>query len=188
MKSGGLAAVPNPSEVFLAGRPSREPGSAVVASMDGTRPIMCEVQALAAPISFGAPRRTAHGVDHNRVSLIAAVMERKIGMHLVTQDIFVNLVGGMTIEEPAVDLALAVALASSVKNRPVADGTAVAGEVGLAGEVRAITGADARIHEAERTGFGRFMLPKSNLRSLERKHKIEVVGVSTIGEAVEAAI
>jgi DNA repair protein RadA/Sms len=188
MKSGGLVAVSNPSEVFLSGRPAREPGSVVVASMDGTRPIMCELQALAAPISFGAPRRTAHGVDHNRVSLIAAVIERKTGMHLVAQDIFINLVGGMSIEEPAVDLALAIALASSVKNRPVSDGTAVAGEVGLAGEVRAITGADARLHEAERTGFTRFILPKANLRTLERKHKIDIIGVSSINEAVEAAI
>ena len=186
MKSGGLAAVPNPSELFLAGRPSREPGSIVVASMDGTRPIFCELQALATPVSFGAPRRTAHGVDHTRVSLIAAVMERKIGMHLVTQDIFVNLVGGMSIQEPAVDLPLALALASSVKNVPVPEGTAVAGEVGLAGEVRAITGAEARLAEAARIGFTRLVCPKANLRHLPHKGKVEVVGVASLAEAIDA--
>jgi DNA repair protein RadA/Sms len=185
MKTGGLVPVPNPSEIFLSGRPVREPGSVVVASMDGTRPIMCELQALAVPVSFGAPRRTAHGVDHNRVSLIAAVLERKTGLHLVTQDIFVNLVGGMSIVEPAVDLALAVALCSSVRNRPAPEGTAVAGEVGLAGEVRAITGADARLHEAARTGFARFVLPKANLKNLERKHRLEVVGVSSVAEIAD---
>ncbi|MFA6033740.1 MAG: DNA repair protein RadA [Myxococcota bacterium] len=186
MKSGGLAPVPNPSEVFLAGRPVREPGSVVVASMDGTRVIMCELQALAVPVTFGAPRRTAHGVDHNRVSLIAAVIERKTGLHLVAQDIFVNLVGGMSIEEPAVDLPLAMALCSSVRNRAIPEDTAIAGEVGLTGEVRAITGADSRIMEAQRTGFSRFVLPKSNLKSLEGKSKIDVVGVSSLLEAMEA--
>jgi len=186
MKTGGLSAVTNPSELFLAGRPAREPGSVVVASMDGTRPILCELQALATPVSFGVPRRTAHGVDHTRVSLIAAVLERKIGMHLVTQDIFVNLVGGMSIQEPAVDLPLAVALASSVKNMPVAEGTAVAGEVGLAGEVRAITGADARASEAARIGFQRFVLPKANVRHLSQKHKVQIVGVASLHEAIEA--
>ena len=185
MKTAGLAVVPNPSEIFLAGRPSREPGSVVVASMDGTRPIFCELQALATPVSFGAPRRTAHGVDHTRVSLIAAVMERKTGMHLVTQDIFVNLVGGMSIQEPAVDLPLALALASSVKNMPVPEGTAVAGEVGLAGEVRAITGAEARLAEAARIGFTRFVVPKANVKHLPHKGKVEVVGVATLGEALD---
>ena len=186
MKAGGLAAVPNPSELFLAGRPSQEPGSIVVASMDGTRPIFCELQALATPVSFGAPRRTAHGVDHTRVSLIAAVMERKIGMHLVTQDIFVNLVGGMSIQEPAVDLPLAIALASSVKNMPIAEGTAVAGEVGLAGEVRAITGAEARLAEAARIGFTRLVCPKANVKSLPHRGTVEVVGVASLAEALEA--
>lgn len=185
MKSGGLVPVPNPSEIFLSGRPAREPGSVVVASMDGTRPILCELQALAAPVSFGAPRRTAHGMDHNRVSLIAAVMERKTGLHLVTQDIFVNLVGGMSVQEPAVDLALAVALASSVKNVPVPEGTAVAGEVGLAGEVRAITGADARLQEAARIGFKRFFMPRANVKSLEQKHKVEAIGVASLSEALD---
>jgi len=188
MKTEGLSPVLNPSEVFLSGRPEAEPGSVVVASMDGTRPIMCELQSLTSPAAFGAPRRTAHGVDHNRVALIAAVLERKTGLHFSSQDIFVNLAGGMSIMEPAVDLALAISLVSSVKNRPVQEGVVVAGEVGLAGEVRAITGTGARLKEAQRTGFKRFILPKANIKGLEPVRGIEAIGVSTIAEAIESAI
>jgi DNA repair protein RadA/Sms len=186
MKERGLAEVANPSAVFLSERPASAPGSVVTASMEGTRPILVEIQSLASGTSFGTPRRTILGLDPNRVALLAAVMEKKIGMHLMGYDIFMNVAGGVKVIEPAVDLAIVAAIASSFLDKPVAARTVIMGEVGLTGEVRAIGQADARIAEAAKMGFTRCILPQGNLKRLAPAADVEAVGVETVTEAVEA--
>ncbi|MFO7709075.1 MAG: DNA repair protein RadA [Desulfobacterales bacterium] len=186
MKERGLAEVANPSAVFLSERPASAPGSVVTASMEGTRPILVEIQSLASGTSFGTPRRTILGLDPNRVALLAAVMEKKIGMHLMGYDIFMNVAGGVKVVEPAVDLAVVAAIASSFLDKPVAERTIIMGEVGLTGEVRAIGQADARIAEAAKMGFTRCILPRGNLKRLAPAAGAGAVGVETVGEAVEA--
>jgi DNA repair protein RadA/Sms len=186
MKERGLAEVANPSAVFLSERPASAPGSVVTASMEGTRPILVEIQSLASGTSFGTPRRTILGLDPNRVALLAAVMEKKIGMHLMGYDIFMNVAGGVKVIEPAVDLAIVAAIASSFLDKPVAARTVIMGEVGLTGEVRAIGQADARIAEAAKMGFTRCILPHGNLKRLAPAADVEAVGIETVTEAVEA--
>jgi DNA repair protein RadA/Sms len=186
MKDGGLEEVANPSAVFLSERPASAPGSVVAASMEGTRPILVELQALTSGTSFGTPRRTILGLDTNRVALLAAVMEKKVGMHLVGHDIFMNVAGGVKVVEPAVDLAIVAAIASSFLDKAVAGRTVVVGEVGLTGEVRAIGQAEQRILEARKMGFDRCLLPHGNLRRLPRVEGIGITGVRSVDEAVEA--
>jgi DNA repair protein RadA/Sms len=186
MKGHGLEEVANPSAVFLSGRPASAAGSVVAASMEGTRPILVELQALTSGTNFGTPRRTILGLDPNRVALLAAVMEKKIGMHLMGYDIFMNVAGGVRVIEPAVDLAIVAAIASSFLDKPVPDRTVVMGEVGLTGEVRAIGQADTRIYESANMGFNRCIVPQSNLKRLPAMEGVEIAGVSTVSEAVES--
>jgi len=185
MKSGGLAEVANPSAVFLSERPAGAAGSVVTASMEGTRPILVELQALASATNFGTPRRTILGLDANRVALLAAVMEKNLGMHLMGYDIFMNVAGGVKVVEPAVDLAIVAAVASSFLDKPITEGTLVLGEVGLTGEVRAIGQVDTRISESRKMGFNRCLAPESNLKRLPGIEGIEIVGVRSVTEAVE---
>ena len=185
MKDQGLDEVANPSAVFLSERPANAPGSAVTASMEGTRPILVELQALASSTSFGTPRRTILGLDPNRVALLAAVMEKQLGMHLMGHDIFMNVAGGVRVIEPAVDMAIVSAIASSFLDKPVPDGTIVLGEVGLAGEVRAIGQVEIRLAEVKKMGFKRCLLPDSNLKRILDIDGIEVAGIKTVPEAIE---
>jgi len=185
MKERGLEEVANPSAVFLSERPAGAAGSVVTASMEGTRPILVELQALASATNFGTPRRTILGLDANRVALLAAVMEKKLGMHLMGYDIFMNVAGGVKVIEPAVDLAIVAAVASSFLDKPISEGTMVLGEVGLTGEVRAIGQVDTRISESHKMGFTRCLVPASNLKRLRATEGIEIVGVRTVSEAVE---
>ena len=186
MKDQGLDEVANPSAVFLSERPANAPGSSVTASMEGTRPILVELQALASSTSFGTPRRTILGLDSNRVALLAAVMEKQLGMHLMGHDIFMNVAGGVKVIEPAVDMAIVSAIASSFLDKPLPDGTVVLGEVGLAGEVRAIGQVDIRLAEARKMGFNRCLVPAGNLKRLPDVDGFEVVGIKTLPEAIDA--
>jgi len=185
MKDQGLDEVANPSAVFLSERPANAPGSAVTASMEGTRPILVELQALASGTSFGTPRRTILGLDSNRVALLAAVMEKQLGMHLMGYDIFMNVAGGVKVIEPAVDLAIVSAIASSFLDKPIADGTIVLGEVGLTGEVRAIGQVDSRVAEAGKMGFNRCVVPEGNFKRLRGGDGIKVAGIKSVSEAVD---
>jgi DNA repair protein RadA/Sms len=163
MTGAGLVPVPNPSALFLAERPQATPGSAVLCCLEGSRPMLVEVQALVSTSSYGMARRMAVGLDQHRLTLLLAVLEKRAGLHLVSDDVFVNIAGGMTIDEPAADLAIVAAVASSLRNRPIAAGTAVFGEVGLGGEVRGVPQAALRIREAEQMGFTRIVVPAANL-------------------------
>jgi DNA repair protein RadA/Sms len=186
MKSGGLAEVANPSALFLAERPLDAPGSAVAAVLSGTRTVLVEVQALVAPSGYGTPRRTALGLDPNRVALLAAVLEKKVGMDILGCDLFVNVAGGLSLDDPAADLACAASLASSFRERPIEARTLVLGEVGLAGEVRAVAQAGARLSEAARLGFARAVLPGANARNAEAPEHMELIGVETVADALDA--
>lgn len=190
MKESGLEEVNNPSELFLAERPEHSTGSVVVSSLEGTRPILCEVQALVSTTSFSMPKRMANGVEVNRLSLLLAVMEKRLGMHVAGQDVYVNVVGGITIDEPAIDLGLVAAVTSSLREVPIDHRTVMMGEVGLGGEVRAVTQAELRIKEAAKLGFKRCLLPERNLAKLDNLGSlgVELVGVEEIGEALEAAL
>ena len=183
MKETGLQPVANPSALFLAERPEEVPGSVVVATIEGTRPILVEVQALVSPTSFGTPRRTTLGIDPNRVALLIAVLEKKMGVHLIGQDVFVNVAGGVRIDEPAVDLGVVAAVASSFLDKPVNPRTLVIGEVGLAGEVRAVSQVDTRVREASKLGFVRCILPQSSRRQLSSADGVELLGVTSVAEA-----
>ena len=185
MNESGLNEVSNPSAVFLSERPENVPGSVVTASMEGTRPILVELQALASSTSFGNPRRTILGIDHNRVALLVAVMEKKLGMHLMGHDIFINVAGGVKIDEPAVDMAIVAAVASSFLDRPIQKGTVILGEIGLTGEVRAIGRVETRVAEAKKMGFSRCLVPQSNLKRTTGMKGIKLIGVKTVSEAME---
>jgi DNA repair protein RadA/Sms len=185
MKESGLSEVANPSELFLAERAEGATGSSVVASLEGSRPILVEVQALVSGSSLGTPRRTTMGIDHNRVSLLVAVLEKKVGLSLLAQDIFVNVAGGVKLDEPAADLAVMAALASSHMNRPIPPRAILFGEVGLAGEVRAVSRPELRVKEAARLGFTRCLLPQGNLKNLDAPSGMELIGVRSAAEALE---
>ncbi len=185
MKAGGLAEVANPSALFLAERPEEAPGSAVAAVLNGTRTLLVEVQALVAQTSYGTPRRTALGIDSNRVALLAAVLEKKVGMAILACDIFVNVAGGLSVDDPAADLATVAALASSFRERPLPPRTLVLGEVGLAGEVRAVGQPEVRLAEAARLGFERAILPVASTRHLDAPPGLELVGVESVAEALD---
>jgi DNA repair protein RadA/Sms len=184
MKQEGLRCVDNPSELFLSERPLGVSGSVVTASLEGSRPLLVELQALVTQTSFGVPRRTTIGVDHNRLALLVAVLEKKVGLHLAGQDIFLNAAGGVRLNEPAADLAMIMAVASSHLDKAIAPQTVVLGEVGLAGEVRAITQPEQRIAEAEKLGFQTCILPAGNLRRM-KKGRIRLAGVATVQEAMD---
>ncbi len=188
MKESGLAEVANPSELFLAERPKDATGSVVVSSLEGTRPILAELQALVTPTKLAVPRRTSIGVDYNRVSLLIAVLEKRVGMHLMGMDVFVNVVGGLKIDETAVDLGIVAAVASSFREKPIDPNTVVMGEVGLAGEVRGISQAEMRLKDAAKLGFTRCVLPQVNVEKMEKTpalKNMQLMGVRTVDEAME---
>jgi len=182
MKEDGLQPVANPSELFLAERPVEVPGSVVVSSLEGTRPILVELQALVSSTSFGTPRRTTLGLDPNRVALLIAVLEKKMGVHLLGHDVFVNVAGGVRIDEPAADLGVICAVSSSFLDKPVDARTLVIGEVGLAGEVRAVSQAETRVREAIKLGFCRCLLPESSRRQLPAFDGIELHGIGSLAQ------
>ncbi|MGW8194753.1 MAG: DNA repair protein RadA [Desulforhopalus sp.] len=185
MKEEGLVQVVNPSEIFLAERPLNEPGSVVLPSVEGTRPILVEVQALVSPTNLGTARRTAIGADQQRLSLLCAVLEKKGGLDMYGHDVFLNIAGGIRIDEPALDLGVVCALSSSLLEVPISPTTVVCGEIGLAGEVRAVGQMDIRIREAQRLGFSRFVLPRSNRDRLTWEPEIELIGVGNIEQLRE---
>lgn len=185
MRQEGLAEVANPSEYMLTGRPEEASGSVVVCLLEGTRPILVEIQALVCDSNFGMPRRTAAGADYNRVNLLMAVLEKRAGIHLSGSDAYVNIAGGMKLNEPAMDLGIVMALVSSFRNRPMMENTIVFGEVGLAGEVRAVSQPQIRINEAVKLGFGNCILPQVCLKNIKKTDKINLIGISSVKDAVK---
>jgi len=192
MTAAGLRPVPNPSKLFLSERPQNAPGSAVLCSVEGSRPILVEVQALVSSSTYGTARRMASGIDQQRLSLLLAVLEKRAGLNLIGDDVFVNIAGGMTVDEPASDLGVLAAIASSVRNRVIPTTTAMFGEVGLAGEVRGIAQASLRVREAAQMGFRRCIMPEANVSDSERSRAIdgecELIGVRTVGEALDSML
>jgi DNA repair protein RadA/Sms len=189
MREHGLEEVSNPSEAFLAERMVNAPGSAIAVTMEGTRPLLVEVQALTSTTSFGHPRRTANGIDFNRLLLIVAVLSKRVGMRLGDQDVFANVIGGLRIDEPASDLAVAVAIASSVRDRPVAADLAFVGEIGLSGELRAVGQLPARLREAAKLGFRRCIVPKAIRRQAEQlPADLEIIQARGLHQALEIAL
>jgi DNA repair protein RadA/Sms len=189
MQAGGMIEVKNPSEAFLAERMVNVPGSAVAITIEGTRPLLVEVQMLATPTSFGNPRRTVNGLDFNRLLLTVAVLTRRVGLSLGEQDIFANVVGGLQVEEPAADLAVALALTSSIRDRPMPADMAFVGEVGLSGEVRSVGQLEARLGEASRLGFRRAIVPRRLGRSdFNPPKELETIQVRSLREAVDAVL
>lgn len=184
MTEAGLKEVDNPSKLFLSEMPVNVSGSIVTVSLEGTRPLLVEIQALVTTSSFGVPRRTALGVDNNRLNLLIAVLDKRIGMHLGGMDVFVNVVGGLRIDEPAIDMGVIASIASSLKNRPVETGTFTFGEVGLSGEIRGINQAEARLKEAAKLGFKKGIVPASNATRKDNEG-IEVIGIKNVEEALE---
>ncbi|MGH7788048.1 MAG: DNA repair protein RadA [Candidatus Binatia bacterium] len=183
MKECGLQAVANPSALFLAERPVDVPGSVVIASLEGTRPILVELQALVSPSSLGTPRRTTLGMDHNRVALLVAILEKKMGLQMHGHDIFLNVAGGVRLDEPAADLGAVAAVASSFLDKPIDPHTLIVGEVGLAGEVRAIGQAEARVWEGAKLGFKRCILPETSRKQLPAIDGVELRGVQSLNDA-----
>ena len=184
MREEGLAEVANPSEFMLNGRPEGASGSVVACSMEGTRPILIEIQALVCKSSFGLPRRTAAGTDTNRVNLLMAVLEKRLGVHLSDSDAYVNIAGGINMNEPAIDLGILLAIVSSYRDIVIDDKTLVFGEVGLSGEVRAVSMAEQRVHEARKLGFTTIILPAVNMKSVQNITDICLIPVETIRDAV----
>lgn len=189
MTESGLREVKNPSEVFLSQRNYGASGCVISSSIEGTRPILIEVQALVTETSFGFPQRTSMGYDVKRLNILIAVLEKKLGLYLNKYDIFINIAGGVKVNEPAVDFAIAASIFSSLRDIPVDSETVLVGEVGLAGEIRTISGIDRRINEADKLGFKKILVPKSNLKGLNTgKRKIEIIGVEKIKDAINLLI
>jgi DNA repair protein RadA/Sms len=188
MAESGLTEVKNPSELFLSERPLGVAGSIVVASMEGTRPVLVELQALVASTNFPSPRRMATGVDYHRLNLIIAVLEKRIGLHMQTQDAYLNVAGGIKLDEPAADLGIAVALASSYRERATSPTAVVFGEIGLTGEVRGVSRVDQRVNEALKLGFNRVILPEKSMKQWTPPRGIEIVAVRTVQEALQAVL
>lgn len=188
MQSSGMIEVPNPSEAFLAERMVNAPGSAIAVTLEGTRPLLVEIQALSSASSLAQPRRTPNGIDFNRLLLLTAVLTKRCNLRLADQDIFVNVIGGLVIDEPAADLAVALAVASSVRDRPVAADLAAIGEVGLSGEVRAVGQLPLRLNEAAKLGFRRCLVPRPLRKAVTPPDGIEVIGVRSVAEAIELAL
>jgi DNA repair protein RadA/Sms len=183
MRPEGLREVPNPSAAFLSERAREAPGSAVVCALEGSRPLLVEVQALVTTTVFGMPRRTASGVDYNRMVVLLAVLEKRAGLHLGSQDVYVSVAGGMTVDEPAVDLGMAAAVASSLRNRPVDESVVAIGEVGLAGELRAVPQVAKRLQEAARLGFRLAVVPHQGAPE-RTPDGLEVVAADSVAEAL----
>ncbi len=188
MRERGMIEVNNPSEAFLAERMVNAPGSAIAVTMEGTRPLLVEIQGLTSPTSFGNPRRTPNGIDFNRLLLTVAVLTRRVGLRLGEQDVFVNVVGGLSIDEPAADLAVAAAIASSMRNNPLRAETVLIGEVGLSGELRMVGQMPARLREAEKLGFKQAIVPRRLRRGEPWPNDIQVIEVRSLRQALEQAL
>ena len=186
MANEGMVEISNPSAVLISERDDNPSGSVIVASMEGTRPLLIELQALTTPSVFGMPRRNANGIDYNRLTLLMAVLEKKVGFNLGNQDAYVNVVSGMKISEPAVDLGVIIAVASSFKNLSISKDVVVFGEVGLTGEIRTVNLMDKRLKEAEKLGFKTCIIPESNKKQLKENYKMDIIGVKNINEALKA--
>jgi DNA repair protein RadA/Sms len=187
MGGQGMREVTNPSEAFLSER-SEGTGAAIAVTLEGTRPLLVEIQALTSTTSFGLPRRTANGIDFNRLLLLVAVLSKRVGVRLHDQDVFVNVVGGLRVNEPAADLSVAVAIASSYRDVPAAQDLAIMGEIGLSGELRSISQPAKRLNEAARLGFKRCLLPRSVRVPKDRPAELEVVQARTLREALDVAL
>lgn len=185
MRQNGLVEVENPSEFMLNGKPENASGSVVACSMEGTRPILIEIQALVCGSNFGMPRRTAAGTDYNRVNLLMAVLEKRVGLHLSNSDAYINIAGGIKMNEPAIDLGIVMAIVSSYKNRPIDEKTIVFGEVGLSGEVRAVNMPEQRVAEAKKLGFTTCVMPMVSKEIVKNIKGIEIIGVKNINEAIQ---
>ncbi|MCM1509024.1 MAG: DNA repair protein RadA, partial [Ruminococcus flavefaciens] len=190
MTDRGLSEVENPSQMLISGRPKNTPGTCVACVMEGTRPLLAEIQGLVTPTGFGNPRRMTNGFDYNRMAMLIAVLEKRGGYFFNNMDTYINVVGGMKLDEPALDLTIAMALVSSLKDYALRDDVLAFGEIGLAGEIRAISHCEQRVKEASRLGFKRCIVPKHNLRSISAnlQGEIEIIGVRTIRQAFEALI
>jgi len=185
MRGEGMCEITNPSDVLISEREDNPPGSCVVSCMEGTRSMLVELQALTSQSVFGYPKRTANGIDYNRLALLIAVLEKRAGMNLGNQDVYLNVVGGLKISEPAIDLGILMVTASSYKNKPIEKGIAIMGEVGLTGEVRRINMIEKRLKEAEKLGFKKCIIPESNKKGLKEKFKLDIIGVKDINEAMK---
>ena len=185
MQDVGMVEIDNPSSILISEREDNPAGSVIVASMEGTRPLLVDLQALAIPTVFGLPRRTANGIDYNRLTLLIAVLEKQVGLKLGNQDIYLNVVGGIRINEPALDLGIILSATSTFKNIPIKTDVVVMGEVGLTGEVRSINFIEKRIKEAEKLGFKTCIIPESNKKLLKDNYKLDIIGVKNISEAIK---
>ncbi len=185
MREAGLQEVKNPSEFMLQGRPLNAPGSIISCAMEGSRPLLIEIQALVCDTAYGFPKRQANGTDHNRVGLLMAMLEKRVGLHTGASDAYVNLAGGMKIEEPALDLGIVLAVASGYLDLPVSQEVMAFGEVGLSGEVRGVKNPGERIAEAKKLGFGRVILPAVSVKSLEKPEGLTLLGVENVGQAIQ---
>ena len=190
MKDAGLYEVKNPSQALISGKPVNVPGSCIACVMEGSRPILAEVQGLVCQSNFGNPRRTANGFDYNRAAMLIAVLEKRAGYFLGSSDVYLNIAGGLKIDEPASDLPVALSIISSLKNENLRDDAIAFGEIGLAGEIRAVSFAEIRIREAIRLGLNKCIIPARNLKEIkdELKRQIEIVGVNNIRKAYQEAI
>lgn len=184
MRGEGMCEISNPSDILISENEDNPAGSCIVSCMEGTRSILVEIQALTSQSVFGIPKRTTNGIDYNRLYLLVAVLEKKAGMMLGGQDIYLNVVGGLKINEPSIDLGILAAAASSFKNIAISKDTVIMGEVGLTGEVRRINLIEKRIKEAEKLGFKKCIIPESNKKSLKEKYKLDIIGVKDINEAM----
>ena len=184
MRQNGLVEVENPSEFMLNGKPEHAPGSVVACSMEGTRPILIEIQALVCSSNFGMPRRTAAGTDYNCVNLLMAVIEKRAGIHLSNYDAYINIAGGIKLNEPAIDLGIVMAIISSYKNVPIDEKTIAFGEIGLSGEVRAVNMPEQRVAEAKKLGFEKCIVPAVSVPMLKGIQGIQIIGVKTIGDVL----
>lgn len=186
MREEGLCEIENPSEILISERDGNPSGSVIVASLEGTRPMLIEIQALLAPTAFGMPRRTGIGVDYNRMALLMAVLEKRAGLHISNYDAYINVVSGIKIDEPAVDLGIALAIASNFKNVPLPKDLVVVGEIGLTGEIRSVNSLEKRVKEAEKMGFKTVVVPESGRKQIKYKPtSINIIGVKTISEALK---
>ena len=185
MQGGGMQEITNPSSILISEREENPPGSIIVASMEGTRPLLIELQALTSTTVFGMPRRTANGIDYNRLTVLMAVLEKRAGMNLGSQDIYLNVVSGIKISEPAIDLGICLAVASCYKGISIPKDMVAIGEVGLTGEVRTVNMIEKRLKEAEKLGFKKCIIPENNKKLLKDEYKLDIIGVKNIGEALK---
>ncbi len=185
MQDKGMVEITNPSSILISEREENPAGSIVIATMEGTRPLLIEIQSLTSTSVFGLPRRTANGMDYNRLTLLVAVLEKKVGLSLGNQDVYINVVGGIKVNEPAIDLGVVLSTASSYKNIPIPKGTVAIGEVGLTGEIRSVNLIEKRIKEAEKLGFKTCIIPESNKKLLKEDYKLDIIGVKDINDAMK---